>query len=194
MDIELHCLLNFTHCCFESGQWGTPHHTGQGTTQAGQKPPLQSALVRAWHLSLIKLLTLLFELYKQERAWTTHTLRSACSQVDGCRADLSQAKEYYQRYRVCAAHLKLGSLIKDGLPQRFCQQCGRFHLLADFDGTKRCISAPATCLQLLLMAMHAYSCPTRCSLHLMSLQFILYLDPYRVFSVTFCNLKAIIHL
>jgi hypothetical protein len=46
-------------------------------------------------------------------------------------------KEYYQRYRICEEHLKLSSLLKDGVQQRFCQQCGRFHLLADFDGDKR---------------------------------------------------------
>ncbi|KAK9815383.1 hypothetical protein WJX72_002708 [[Myrmecia] bisecta] len=58
-------------------------------------------------------------------------------QIDGCNKDLSKEKEYYQRYRVCEEHLKLTSLMKDGQPQRFCQQCGRFHLLTDFDGDKR---------------------------------------------------------
>lgn len=61
-------------------------------------------------------------------------------QVDGCNKDLSVEKEYYQRYRICEEHLKLSSLLKDGLQQRFCQQCGRFHLLSDFDGDKRCRS------------------------------------------------------
>ena len=59
-------------------------------------------------------------------------------QVSGCGADLSTAKVYYQRYRICEEHLKLSSLLKDNIPQRFCQQCGRFHLLSDFDGNKRC--------------------------------------------------------
>ena len=58
-------------------------------------------------------------------------------QIDGCKKDLSKEKEYYQRYRICEDHLKMGSLIKDGIPQRFCQQCGRFHILADFDANKR---------------------------------------------------------
>ncbi|CAL8463580.1 g3114 [Coccomyxa elongata] len=58
-------------------------------------------------------------------------------QVDGCNKDLSVEKEYYQRYRICEEHLKLSSLLKDGVQQRFCQQCGRFHLLAEFDGDKR---------------------------------------------------------
>ena len=58
--------------------------------------------------------------------------------MDGCNKDLASEKEYYQRYRICEEHLKLSSLLKDGVQQRFCQQCGRFHLLADFDGNKRC--------------------------------------------------------
>ena len=58
-------------------------------------------------------------------------------QVEGCDRDLAGAKEYYQRYRICEEHLKLSSLIKDNMLQRFCQQCGRFHILADFDGDKR---------------------------------------------------------
>ena len=57
--------------------------------------------------------------------------------MDGCNKDLASEKEYYQRYRICEEHLKLSSLLKDGVQQRFCQQCGRFHLLADFDGDKR---------------------------------------------------------
>ncbi len=27
--------------------------------------------------------------------------------------------------------------MRDGIPQRFCQQCGRFHTLEQFDGTRR---------------------------------------------------------
>jgi SBP domain len=57
--------------------------------------------------------------------------------VEGCSKDIRAEKEYYQRYRICEEHLKLGSLLKDGIPQRFCQQCGRFHELAEFDGDKR---------------------------------------------------------
>lgn len=66
----------------------------------------------------------------------------AILQVEGCGKDIRQEKDYYQRYRICEEHLKLGSLLKDGVPQRFCQQCGRFHLVSEFDGDKRC--APIT--------------------------------------------------
>ena len=36
--------------------------------------------------------------------------------------------------------------MKEGIPQRFCQQCGRFHHLDEFDGDKRscrCVRPPA---------------------------------------------------
>lgn len=29
--------------------------------------------------------------------------------------------DYYQRYRVCQAHLTLSVLLKESVPQRFCQ-------------------------------------------------------------------------
>lgn len=58
-------------------------------------------------------------------------------QVEGCAKDLLTEKGYYQRYRVCEQHLKMLSLMVDGKPSRFCQQCGRFHELHEFDGNKR---------------------------------------------------------
>ncbi|EFN55889.1 hypothetical protein CHLNCDRAFT_17960, partial [Chlorella variabilis] len=42
-----------------------------------------------------------------------------------------------QRYRVCKPHLQSPAMVVDGVVQRFCQQCGRFHLLREFDGDKR---------------------------------------------------------
>ena len=58
-------------------------------------------------------------------------------QVDGCQSDLSGQKEYHQRYKICPQHMKAKCIPKDGAPHRFCQQCGRFHLLSEFDGNKR---------------------------------------------------------
>ncbi|GAX84352.1 hypothetical protein CEUSTIGMA_g11774.t1 [Chlamydomonas eustigma] len=57
--------------------------------------------------------------------------------VDNCNADLTQLRDYHQRFKICDFHLKVSSIMKDGVPQRFCQQCGRFHLLSEFDGNKR---------------------------------------------------------
>eukprot|EP00775_Hariotina_reticulata_P011147 gene11147-11300_t len=58
-------------------------------------------------------------------------------QVEGCYADLKGLRDYHLRYKICEYHLKVSSIMRDGKPQRFCQQCGRFHLLTDFDGNKR---------------------------------------------------------
>ncbi|GAB2295496.1 Squamosa promoter-binding-like protein [Dionaea muscipula] len=58
-------------------------------------------------------------------------------QVEGCRVDLSDAKAYYARHKVCGMHSKSSKVIVAGLEQRFCQQCSRFHLLTEFDNVKR---------------------------------------------------------
>ena len=46
-------------------------------------------------------------------------------QVEGCKADLSSAKEYHRRHKVCAIHSKATQVIVGGQEQRFCQQCSR---------------------------------------------------------------------
>ncbi|XP_010928678.1 uncharacterized protein [Elaeis guineensis] len=58
-------------------------------------------------------------------------------QAEGCKADLSGAKHYHRRHKVCEFHAKAAVVITGGLHQRFCQQCSRFHVLAEFDATKR---------------------------------------------------------
>jgi len=57
--------------------------------------------------------------------------------VEGCSGSLKALKEYHQRYKICEYHLKVTSIIREGVRQRFCQQCGRFHDLSEFDGDKR---------------------------------------------------------
>ncbi|MEW5299088.1 MAG: hypothetical protein WDW36_002137 [Sanguina aurantia] len=64
-------------------------------------------------------------------------LQKGVCHVDGCSADLSQLRDYHQRFKICDYHLKLSSIMRDGVPQRFCQQCGRFHPVEQFDGYKR---------------------------------------------------------
>ncbi|PIA53392.1 hypothetical protein AQUCO_00900161v1 [Aquilegia coerulea] len=59
-----------------------------------------------------------------------------CS-VEGCKLDLTDAKPYYSRHKVCGMHSKTPKVIVGGLEQRFCQQCSRFHLLCEFDQGKR---------------------------------------------------------
>ncbi|KAH1087673.1 hypothetical protein GYH30_018984 [Glycine max] len=46
-------------------------------------------------------------------------------QVDNCDADLSEAKQYHRRHKVCEYHAKAPSVHMAGLQQRFCQQCSR---------------------------------------------------------------------
>ncbi|KAK7336630.1 hypothetical protein VNO77_17176 [Canavalia gladiata] len=58
-------------------------------------------------------------------------------QVEGCKVDLSDAKAYYSRHKVCGMHSKFPTVIVASLQQRFCQQCSRFHQLPEFDQGKR---------------------------------------------------------
>ncbi|URE42920.1 transcription, DNA-dependent [Musa troglodytarum] len=46
-------------------------------------------------------------------------------QADGCSADLSGAKYYHRRHKVCEFHFKAAVVVVHGLHQRFCQQCSR---------------------------------------------------------------------
>ncbi|WIA20148.1 hypothetical protein OEZ85_005998 [Tetradesmus obliquus] len=58
-------------------------------------------------------------------------------QVDGCKSKLSNCKPYCVRYRVCPAHLAAAQVQLQGETSRFCQQCGKFHAIEEFDGNKR---------------------------------------------------------
>ncbi|CAA0824388.1 Squamosa promoter-binding-like protein 14 [Striga hermonthica] len=58
-------------------------------------------------------------------------------QVDDCKEDLSRAKDYHRRHKVCEVHSKAGNALVRKQMQRFCQQCSRFHLLSEFDEGKR---------------------------------------------------------
>ncbi|KAL2559422.1 Squamosa promoter-binding-like protein 6 [Forsythia ovata] len=58
-------------------------------------------------------------------------------QVYGCNKDLSSSKDYHKRHKVCDVHSKTAVVIVNGTEQRFCQQCSRFHMLAEFDEGKR---------------------------------------------------------
>ncbi|XP_019159042.1 PREDICTED: squamosa promoter-binding protein 1-like [Ipomoea nil] len=60
-----------------------------------------------------------------------------CCQVEKCSADLSDAKQYHRRHKVCEHHAKAQVVIIAGLRQRFCQQCSRFHEVGEFDDAKR---------------------------------------------------------
>ncbi|XP_051129629.1 squamosa promoter-binding-like protein 7 [Andrographis paniculata] len=58
-------------------------------------------------------------------------------QVPGCEADISELKGYHRRHRVCLRCATAGSVALGGESKRYCQQCGKFHVLSDFDEGRR---------------------------------------------------------
>jgi hypothetical protein len=48
-----------------------------------------------------------------------------CCQVENCDADLSEAKQYHRRHKVCEYHAKAPAVHIARMQQRFCQQCSR---------------------------------------------------------------------
>nr|XP_043636667.1 squamosa promoter-binding-like protein 6 [Erigeron canadensis] len=73
---------------------------------------------------------------KRQRERGTGFLTPFCK-VLGCNKDLSSCKDYHKRHKVCEIHSKTPKVIVNGIEQRFCQQCSRFHLLREFDDGKR---------------------------------------------------------
>ncbi|CAA2972768.1 squamosa promoter-binding 8 [Olea europaea subsp. europaea] len=76
-------------------------------------------------------------LYRRSRLIEHGSVNSPRCQAEGCHADLTHAKHYHRRHKVCEFHSKAATVIAAGLTQRFCQQCSRFHLLSEFDNGKR---------------------------------------------------------
>ncbi|XP_020689473.1 squamosa promoter-binding-like protein 12 isoform X2 [Dendrobium catenatum] len=64
-------------------------------------------------------------------------IQHAYCQVEGCSIDLTAAKDYHRKHRVCERHSKSPRVIVAGHERRFCQQCSRFHDLCEFDQKKR---------------------------------------------------------
>ncbi|KAG0591511.1 hypothetical protein M758_1G177100 [Ceratodon purpureus] len=62
---------------------------------------------------------------------------SARCQVPACGADLARLKGYHQRHRVCLQCANSTTVILRDIAHRYCQQCGKFHVLGDFDEGKR---------------------------------------------------------
>ncbi|XP_021726877.1 squamosa promoter-binding-like protein 7 [Chenopodium quinoa] len=58
-------------------------------------------------------------------------------QVPGCEVDIRELKGYHRRHRVCLVCANATSVVIEGETKRYCQQCGKFHLLSDFDEGKR---------------------------------------------------------
>eukprot|EP00803_Ostreobium_quekettii_P000870 evm.model.scf_84.8 EVM.evm.TU.scf_84.8 scf_84:100946-101266(-) len=86
------------------------------------------------------------------------TTRCVC-QVEGCSNNLTGLRDYHVRYKICDLHLKVSSIVKDGRCQRFCQQCGRFHDLAEFDGNKRSCRSRSVAHAVLSSTRHLVNLP-----------------------------------
>jgi len=56
---------------------------------------------------------------------SSQNLQHPSCQVEGCGLDLSSAKDYHRKHRVCEAHSKTPKVLIAGLERRFCQQCSR---------------------------------------------------------------------
>lgn len=73
---------------------------------------------------------------KKGKSSSQNMLNPSC-QVEGCGLDLSLAKDYHRKHRICDSHSKSPVVVVAGLERRFCQQCSRFHDLSEFDDKKR---------------------------------------------------------
>lgn len=70
-------------------------------------------------------------------AHVSSQLSNSTCQVENCRGDLKEAKQYYRRHKICEDHSKAPFVLTSGLAQRFCLQCSRLHTLEQFDDNKR---------------------------------------------------------
>ncbi|KAK4478977.1 hypothetical protein RD792_014484 [Penstemon davidsonii] len=60
-----------------------------------------------------------------KRSRASHNMQNPCCQVEGCNLDLSTAKDYHRRHRICESHSKSPKVVVAGMERRFCQQCSR---------------------------------------------------------------------
>ncbi|KAJ0257891.1 Squamosa promoter-binding-like protein 10 [Hirschfeldia incana] len=74
---------------------------------------------------------------KKSKACGQSSMQVPRCQVDGCELDLSSAKDYHRKHRVCEKHSKCPKITVGGLERRFCQQCSRLHAVSEFDEKKR---------------------------------------------------------
>lgn len=59
---------------------------------------------------------------------TNQTASVPRCQVEGCNLDLSLAKDYHRKHRICESHTKSPRIIVASKELRFCQQCSRYIL------------------------------------------------------------------
>ncbi|KAF2312024.1 hypothetical protein GH714_027781 [Hevea brasiliensis] len=71
---------------------------------------------------------------KRVRSVSPGTATYPMCQDDNCKENLSNAKDYQRRHKVCEVHSKSTKALVGKQMQRFCQQCSRFssHYFIDF--------------------------------------------------------------
>lgn len=57
------------------------------------------------------------------------SLAAVSCQAENCTSDMTNAKQYHRRHKVCEFHAKAPFVIIAGTQQRFCQQCSRCETL-----------------------------------------------------------------
>jgi hypothetical protein len=60
-----------------------------------------------------------------KKAKAAQNAQNTYCQVEGCKIDLSSAKDYHRKHKVCESHSKAPKVVVAGLERRFCQQCSR---------------------------------------------------------------------
>ncbi|KAL8514476.1 hypothetical protein ACS0TY_013550 [Phlomoides rotata] len=88
-------------------------------------------------MNLVEEPQLLSRSNKRARSGSPGAANHPMCQVDDCKEDLSTAKDYHRRHKVCEVHSKSSKALVGKQMQRFCQQCSRFHPLSEFDAGKR---------------------------------------------------------
>ncbi|OVA00925.1 Transcription factor [Macleaya cordata] len=68
--------------------------------------------------------TMMDRLIRRPRGFYLENQVPRC-QAEGCMIDLTNAKHYHRRHKVCEFHSKATKVVAGGLEQRFCQQCSR---------------------------------------------------------------------
>ena len=58
-------------------------------------------------------------------------------QGDDCQVDLTHAKRYYKRRKLCGNCISASSVVVGGVECRYCQQCSCLHNITDFDQARR---------------------------------------------------------
>ncbi|PON80255.1 SBP-box transcription factor [Parasponia andersonii] len=74
---------------------------------------------------------------KRTRTTTRSPAGVARCQVPTCGANIKELKGYHRRHRVCLKCANAATVVINGESKRYCQQCGKFHMLSDFDEGKR---------------------------------------------------------